>query len=968
MTRKLITLFALAVALQLANALVMWDEPVNVCSYDNIYYRGNAIATSDGCHLLIWNDTIGSHTNIWIQKFNAQHQPQWTAPVSLPFPSIFDVRVVETSDHNYLVFSEWGDYYHAWKLNSSGIHLWDSAGVHVFYSYRQFYNLDIKADHNGGAYLTWNEEYYSNYYQVHIQHLSSSGTTFSPSGFVMNQQQPSFNGPQILVLPDDDLIFACRKDSLLLLKRLNPDFSSQWELQLNGYSYARPGLADAGTGSFYLTAVTTSFVKAYRYSYEGVALWNEPVQIAASPGYPVSYYKSAQFSPPEDGSLIMLWADERHAWVQRLNDQGQALWTQDGIQVISLTSSIYSLGMVGDGSGGCFITANHELFNNNLRYYPIYAQHVSGNGIALPQQVLIKNALAPITYGSVFSGITNNGQLLLYWMDYANDTGGIYHQVMDAQGNLLIPEAETPFLIGNIGQIQHPYATTSYLAVPCLQNTAVFWLEKNILSIYDNRYQICYQMYNPAGVPLFPEGKRTIFSGGAYADGSIQAGTTPEGYILLAWLGNGLRAQLLDSGGNQLWEPNGRLIRQSNVTNWKLKYLDGAVYFIWNGTNSQGKKRIYGQKLVAGLPVWDLQGQQLVADFPGHPEYDQYLYDFNQGFLFFSQGSTGVYFLRLDTQVDPPLSSSSWGQPLAALPSPSHGQGYVNSYPLLDNLLVRFNNYFSYWDGHEWYTESYPYVQIISAAGDTLLGAGGIEPALYGDYATDGTNVFTYSFGSSHFSWCKAASDFTQEYSHSFYFPGSSFSEADVISLDNGNFLVLASMQRSDGYHLVYFYINPEGNSILPADMDLFSNPLYLYYNYCVNGNRIYPVWSNLLSGFNYCSALFLQKLSDGGVGVNDEVDNEVPVPLLSFPYPNPTAGTVFFSLKTASAAESNISVHNIKGQLIKTLHQGILEKGAHSFSWDGRNSAGKPVANGIYLLRVSIGKEFVSKRITVIR
>jgi len=968
MTGKLIAILIFTAIVQFANALVMWDEPVTVCSYDNIFYRGNATPTSDGCHLLVWSDNTGSQTNVRIQKFNTQHQPQWAAPVLLPYPSIFYTYVVETSDHNYLVFSVWGNYFHAWKLSSSGSHLWSSAGVHVFYSYRQFFNLDIKADHNGGAYLTWSEEYYSDYYQVHVQHLSSSGTTLSPNGFVMNPQQPSYNSPQILVLPDDDLIFTCRKDSLLLLKRLNPDFSSQWELQFNGYSYARPGLADTGNGSFYLTATTTSLVRAYRYSYDGVALWTEPVQIVTSPGYPVFYGKSAQLSPPEGGSLIMLWADERNAWVQKLNDQGQVLWMQDGIQVISLSSSISSLGMVGDGSGGCFITANHDQFINNLRYYPIYAQHVTGNGMALPQQVLIKNALAPVTYGSVFAGIVNSGQLLLYWMDYLNDTGGIFHQLMNAQGNLLIQETETPLVIGTMGQIPQSYTYKTYLAVPSLQNTAVFWLEKNLLSYYDNRYQICYQMYNPAGLPMFPEGKRTIPSDGNYGSVRIKAVATPEGYIMLAWFGNGLWAQLLDANGNQLWEPNGRLISQRGVTNWQLTYLDGAIFFIWNDINSQGKLRIYGQKLVAGIPVWDLQGQQLVADFPGHPEYDQYLYDFNQRFLFFSQGNAGVHFLRLDTQVNPPVSSACWGQPLAVLPSPSHGQGYVSSHPLSDNLLVRFNNTFSYWDGHEWYTESYPYVQIISATGDTLLGAGGIEPPLDSNYVTNGTDVFTYHLGGSLFYWRKAAPDFTQEYVHSFYFPGSSFSAADVIPLDNGNFLVLSCVQRNDGYHLIYFYINPEGNCILPADTDIYSNPSYLYYDYCMNGNRIYPVWSNVLSGLDYCSALYLQKLSDGGVGTTDEIDNDVPMPELSLPYPNPAAGMVSFNLKVSSATVSNISVYNLKGQLLKNILKGSLDKGTHSFSWDGSNMTGKPVANGIYLLRATVGKDLISKRITMIR
>jgi len=52
------------------------------------------------------------------------------------------------------------------------------------------------------------------------------------------------------------------------------------------------------------------------------------------------------------------------------------------------------------------------------------------------------------------------------------------------------------------------------------------------------------------------------------------------------------------------------------------------------------------------------------------------------------------------------------------------------------------------------------------------------------------------------------------------------------------------------------------------------------------------------------------------------------------------------------------LNIYNIKGQLIKTLFKGNLEKGTHNIIWDGTDSNGKPVSSGIYLYSLSNGKD----------
>lgn len=76
--------------------------------------------------------------------------------------------------------------------------------------------------------------------------------------------------------------------------------------------------------------------------------------------------------------------------------------------------------------------------------------------------------------------------------------------------------------------------------------------------------------------------------------------------------------------------------------------------------------------------------------------------------------------------------------------------------------------------------------------------------------------------------------------------------------------------------------------------------------------------------------------------------------------YPNP------FNLKTSMSFEIpygcrvSLKIYNLAGQLVNTLVDGKMEKGQHTIFWDGSNSAGDPVASGIYFYKLT-ASDFVS-------
>ena len=74
--------------------------------------------------------------------------------------------------------------------------------------------------------------------------------------------------------------------------------------------------------------------------------------------------------------------------------------------------------------------------------------------------------------------------------------------------------------------------------------------------------------------------------------------------------------------------------------------------------------------------------------------------------------------------------------------------------------------------------------------------------------------------------------------------------------------------------------------------------------------------------------------------------------------YPNPFNPSTRVSFNLNEAAKVNIQVYNVRGQLVKTLHNGPLAAGSHSLTWDGSDMNKSTASSGIYLLRLFDGKQ----------
>lgn len=133
------------------------------------------------------------------------------------------------------------------------------------------------------------------------------------------------------------------------------------------------------------------------------------------------------------------------------------------------------------------------------------------------------------------------------------------------------------------------------------------------------------------------------------------------------------------------------------------------------------------------------------------------------------------------------------------------------------------------------------------------------------------------------------------------------------------------------------------------------------------------------------------QSIDDGSITItaNSTPNSEIAIPLtflvwcgtgvdnrdkISFPetisigsaYPNPFNPRVSLEYHLSQSNPVNISVYNLRGELVSASSLGMLSPGAHTYTWDGFTSEGMDCPSGIYHIRIEAGSD--NRTISVVK
>ncbi|MDD3642149.1 MAG: FlgD immunoglobulin-like domain containing protein, partial [Candidatus Krumholzibacteria bacterium] len=84
--------------------------------------------------------------------------------------------------------------------------------------------------------------------------------------------------------------------------------------------------------------------------------------------------------------------------------------------------------------------------------------------------------------------------------------------------------------------------------------------------------------------------------------------------------------------------------------------------------------------------------------------------------------------------------------------------------------------------------------------------------------------------------------------------------------------------------------------------------------------------------------------------------------------YPNPFNGHTTIAWSLAEAAFVDIRIYDTAGRLVRTVVSAGRGPGSYRTVWNGRDDAGRPVASGVYFMRMTAGETRQARKIVYLR
>ena len=100
-------------------------------------------------------------------------------------------------------------------------------------------------------------------------------------------------------------------------------------------------------------------------------------------------------------------------------------------------------------------------------------------------------------------------------------------------------------------------------------------------------------------------------------------------------------------------------------------------------------------------------------------------------------------------------------------------------------------------------------------------------------------------------------------------------------------------------------------------------------------------------------------------------IDDPVVIPEtfhLSQNYPNPFNASTSISFALDRDGEATLTIFDLLGRRIRTLHSGLISDGPHAFIWNGRDDAGLAVTSGIYFYKLESAEGILTRKMVMLK
>ncbi|MBN1884343.1 MAG: T9SS type A sorting domain-containing protein [Candidatus Krumholzibacteriota bacterium] len=683
-------------------------------------------------------------------------------------------------------------------------------------------------------------------------------------------------------------------------------------------------------------------VMAQRVDADGNPLWTANGEYVCEVA---GYKNSVSIAADGAGGAIIAWVDlrgsDRDIYVQRVDAEGNMLWTADGVPACGMTGQQYDPRVVSDGTGGG-IVAWHDLRGTN---YDIYAQRIDADGYEIWWEDGEVICAADGSQSDVRLIPDGAGGAILTWDDTRDVSYDVYAQRIVADGYVLWGSGGVAVSTAANSQ------RTPRIASDGARGAIIAWQDSRSGQddIYAQRVDASGNMqWTADGVVVCDETNNQMIPV-IVSDGT--------GGAIIAWqdqrandMEYDLYAQAIDGTGTARWADNGVALCTVIGTEAEPAIAtDGAggAYMAWYEDGRSDACDVYAQR-VERNGYWGYPAPEIAAvrDVPG-----------DQG------GSVNLSWeaSRLDPWPEQLITRYSvWraidpGQ--AALMAASGAAALTNSpgdAPDRDVPAIRVEETAAgtfYWKlistVDAWYLESY--AEVVP----TLFDSTG---------ACDERHYFQVIAHTADPLLCWVSE------------PDSGYS-VDNLAPEAPVGLAAAQSYTPDGMLLTW---SPN------AEIDLAGYRVYRGLDSGFVPGEGYLVTSTpdttAFDGGWTWEAGYWYKVSAVDIHGNEspfavtgpgDVTGDDPMPAADFlaqNYPNPfnPLTTVRFGLREAGPVR--LGVYDAAGRLVRSLFQGRRPAGVWTVQWDGRDDGGRDVASGMYFYRLRAGNFERTRKMVLLR
>ncbi len=427
---------------------------IGVCTAVNDQTEPLIISDGSGGSIIAWDDDRVDH-HIYAQRLNKYGEFQWGTDgegVS-DTHSLINSIVPDDSGGAIIAFSvgtlpEWDIY--AQRIDPDGDTLWGGHGIPVCTTSSLQAEPCALEDGFGGAFIAWFEGFDDD--DIRAQRITSAGARlWDPEGILICDETVSSEYNTMLV-PDgaEGAIIAWvdnrgGSQASIYAQRVDPTGDTLWVENgiciVDGSAFAdytpelSPYSVPDGEGGVITTWVDwrgSAFnIYAQKIDSTGNAVWTEDgIHINTDV---TSWYTFPRLIPDGSGGAILAYfkipsSADKTIRVQRIDDSGNRIWGDNGIEVNNLGSvSIDRLQIVPDAGGGAVIVFGYTD--------GIFAQRVDSSGIVQwdPEGIEITSST---TYESIRMMPNGISGVVVAWEDELAGDLDIYAQRIELNGYL----------------------------------------------------------------------------------------------------------------------------------------------------------------------------------------------------------------------------------------------------------------------------------------------------------------------------------------------------------------------------------------------------------------------------------------------------------------------------------------------------------------------------------------------------